>query len=471
MDLKIKFSLYFTNHLNKTLKIDDKIVNVEDGIFEISNKKIYSTLTFVTNGVYYKPDILGDNKERMKVKYEYQDEIFEELFVIDSIEYLQNNNIKVYCKTHTYKYTKTKLSKLIQTTSISELITKLLPDIELNFDNFTDIALVFDYEINDKSVDEVINDLSKITDFDYYFYLGTLYIENKKTIKEDDTSIQRFTALKDITEFSTTTNKDENKINKLFINEKDDNIIAEPIVNLDIKDTPQCCSPDEVVYYTDDNGDNYKISPVNAFYIVYYSPLTTKPIINMNASEGERVVIENYKLENDNFVRLISGISEIIAVEGVENYSFEKGYNVLVFDYVEKGELKITYKTKVLYGTIEHSKTPKTINITIKHFNQIINYDHKIELNGYYPIPYDFTLNLVSDWGLDYVEAINKSVTISKKSGDVFVKIDDFESDSFGELKFNIEKYNTYKFETENQEPLYLDWYVNDKKIYMDEVQ
>ena len=191
----------------------------------------------------------------------------------------------------------------------------------------------------------------------------------------------------------------------------------------------------------------------------------------MNASEGERIVIENYKLENDNFVRLTGGIEEIIAVEGVENYSFEKGYNVLVFDYVEKGELKITYKTKVLYGTIEHSKYPKTINITIKHFNQIINYDHKIELNGYYPIPYNFTLNLVSDWGLDYAEAINKSVTISKKSGDVFVEIDDFESNSFGELEFNIEEYNTYKFETENQEPLYLDWYVNNKKIYMDEVQ
>jgi hypothetical protein len=191
----------------------------------------------------------------------------------------------------------------------------------------------------------------------------------------------------------------------------------------------------------------------------------------MNAEEGKRVVIENYQLENDNFVKLIAGIDEIIAVEGVENYSFEKGYNVLVFDYVEKGELKITYKTKILYGTIQHSKTPKTINITIKHFNQIINYDHKIELDGYYPIPYDFTLNLVSDWGLDYINAINKSVTIYKKSDDNFVKIDDFESDSFGELKFNIEEYNTYKFETENQEPLYLDWYVNDKKIYMDEVQ
>jgi len=470
MALKIKFSVNFTNHLNKTFKIDDKIVDVEDGIFEISNKKIFSTLSFVTNGVYYKPDIVGDNIERIKVKYEYQEEVFEELFVIDSIEYLQNNNIKVYTKTKSYKYTQIKLNKIIQTTSLKDLITKLLPDIKLNFDNFTDIPFVFDYAIDDKSVDEVIANLSKITDFDYYFYLGTLYIEDKKTIQKDDVSTQRSPS-QDIIEFSTTTNTDKNKINKLFVNEKDNNITAEPIVNLDIKDTPQCCSPDEVVFYTDKNGDSYKISPVNAFYIVYYSPLTTKPTINMNTEEGKRVVIENYQLENDNFVRLISGIDEIIAVEGVENYSFEKGYNVLVFDYVEKGELKITYKTKILYGTIQHSKTPKTINITIKHFNQIINYDHKIELDGYYPIPYDFTLNLVSDWGLDYINAINKSVTIYKKSDDNFVKIDDFESDSFGELEFNIEEHNTYKFETENQEPLYLDWYVNNKKIYMDEVQ
>jgi len=141
-----------------------------------------------------------------------------------------------------------------------------------------------------------------------------------------------------------------------------------------------------------------------------------------------------------------------------------------MFDKVEKGELKVTYKTDCLYGTIEHSKYPKTVNFYITHFNQVIDYEHKIELNGYYPVPFDFTLNLMSDWGIDYAEAINKNITISKMDGDVFVELGEFTSNAFGELKFTINEYATYKFEMEEQEPLYLDWYINNKKIYMDEV-
>ena len=467
----IKRSIYFTDHLDNKKKIDNFIVDVEDSILEISNKKIYNSFTFTTNKVYYDPTIISDDIERIEFKFQINDnDVKSFYFVIDSIEYLTNNNIKVYTKSKSYKYTKNKINKIIQTTSVKNLIETLLNDITLNFDNFIDIPLEFDYTIEDKTIDEVISDVSKITDFDYYFYNDTLYFEDKKVIKKDDTALATFRDIEDIEEFSTTINKDETKINKLFINKKDvSNIIAEPIINLEIKDSPQCCSPDEVIIYTDDNGNKYKISPVNAFYIVYYSPLLKEPKINMNVESGERVLIENYKLEKDNFVRLTAGIKEVLAVSGVENWSYEEKHNVLVFDYVEKGELKISYKTNVLYGTIEHSKHPKEINIKITHYNQIIDYNHKIELNGYYPIPYDFTLNLVSDWGIDYGEAINKDVTISKKSGDVFVKIGDFTSDYFGELQFNIDEYNTYKFETENYEPLYLDWYVNNKELKMDE--
>ena len=469
----IKRSIYFTNHLDFREKLDNFIVDVEDSILEISNKKIYNSFTFITNKVYYDPTIIGDNIERIEFKFKINDsDVKSFYFVIDSIEYLLNNNIKVYAKSKSYKYTKGKINKIIQTTSVKNLIETLLNDITLNFDNFTDIPLEFDYTIEDKTIDEVISDLSKITDFDYYFYSGVLYFEDKKVIKKDDTALATFKDIEDIEEFSTTTNKDETKINKLYINKKDvSNIIAEPIINLEIKDSPQCCSPDEVIIYTDDNGNKYKISPVNAFYIVYYSPLLKEPLINMNVESGERVLIENYKLEKDNFVRLTAGIKEVLAVSGVENWSYEANYNVLVFDYVEKGELKITYKTNVLYGTIGHSKYPKKINLKITHYNQIIDYNHKIELNGYYPTPYNFTLNLVSDWGIDYNEAINKNVIISKKSGDVFVKIGDFTSDYFGELQFNIDEHNTYKFETENYEPLYLDWYVNNKELKMDETE
>jgi hypothetical protein len=295
-----------------------------------------------------------------------------------------------------------------------------------------------------------------------------LYIEDKRVIKKDDKAVFRFNEIEHITSFSTTYTKD-NIINRVEINLEDKKIISTPTIALKIKNSPQCCSPDKVITYTDKDGNIYKINPVNAFFVVYYSPLIATPKINLPAKKGERVLIETFKLNNDNFVRLTGGVKELIAVSGVENYKAVD--NVLVFDKVKKGELKVTYKTDCLYGTVEHSKYPKVVNFYITHFNQVIDYDHKIELNGYYPVPYEFTLNLCTDWGIDYIDAINKNVAISKKDGDVFVELGEFTSNAFGELKFTINEYATYKFEMENQEPLYLDWYINNKKIYMHEVK
>ena len=466
--IEVFFSVYFTNHLNETVKLDDFIVDVEDGFFNIANKKIYNSLSFVTNGVYYDPTIIGDGIERIEIKYKVDNDVSEK-FIIEDIEYLDNDNIKIYAKSKTYSLTKIPLNTIIQAKSVKELITELLSGVSVDFTKFSDIPLLFDYEIEDKSVDEVITELSKITDFDYYYFRGAVYFEDKRVINKDDEAVFRFNEIEHIGEFSMSVTK-ENILNEVLINVEDEEVIAEPTIALEIKNSPQCCSPDGVVIYTDDNGNTYKINPVNAFFSVYYSPLIQKPNINVACEEGERILIEKFELNNDSFVRLTGGIKELIAVEGVENYSFEWGYNVLVFDLVEKGELKITYKTDCLYGTIEHSKYPKTINFHITHFNQVIDYDHKIELNGYYPVPYEFTLNLMSDWGLDYAEAINKNVTISKRDGDVFVEIGEFTSNAFGELEFTINEYATYKFETENQEPLYLDWYINKKSISMDEV-
>ncbi len=466
--MEVFLSLYFTDHLNQRKKIDDKIVSIQEGVFDIKINKIYNSLTFVVQDLYIAPQLVGDLVERVEIRYKVDNEVVEK-FVIDSIDYLKDNNIKVFCKSKTIRYT-TKIDKIIQCSSLKGLLNSLLEDI--NYDKLTDIPLLFDYEIDNKTVEEVVSDLSKITGFEYYFYQGVLYFEDKKRIQKDDVAIKRFSEISDIIDFSTSTNKDEKKINKIYINKKDDTVFAaKPTIALDIKDSPQCCSPDDVKIFTDDDNNTYKINPVNAFFIVYFSPTIQLPKCNIEYEVGDRILIEEYKLNNDEYVELMGGIDEIIAIEGVENHTFKVGYNMLVFDKVEKGELKVTYKTKVLHGTIEHSKYPKNVNFLITHFNQKIDYTHKIELNGFYPIPYDFTLNLMSDWGIDYSEAINKDITISKKSGDVFVIVENHTSDSFGEMKFNINEYNTYKFELSGQEPLYLDWYINKKQIYMDEIQ
>jgi len=55
----IRFSFYFTNHLNKRIRLDDNIVDVSEGFCETTNKKIFQTLTFTTNKIYYDPKIIG----------------------------------------------------------------------------------------------------------------------------------------------------------------------------------------------------------------------------------------------------------------------------------------------------------------------------------------------------------------------------------------------------------------------------
>ncbi len=467
--MEVYLSIYFIDHLNKKIKLDENIVDIEEGIFDIQIDKIYNSLTFVVRDIYISPDIVGDFIDRVELRYKTDVEI-SEYFVIDSIEYLINNNIKVYCKSKSIKYTYSELNTTIEADNVTDLITSLMPDIVIN--STIDIPLIFDYSIEDKTVEDVIKDLSSITLFEYYYYRGVLYIEYKKIIQADDIAIQKFTSLSDIMDFSTSNNNDNKKITKIFINENDtDDLIAAPLINLEIKDTPQCCSPDEVIIYTDDSGNTYKISPVNATFLVYFSPTIQNPICNIPYQVGDRIVVEDYILTNDNYVRVTAGINEIIAITGVENYTFKKGYNLLVFDNVVSGELKITYKTTVLYGSITHNKYPKQVTFNITHFNQAINYIHNIELNGYYPIPYNFTLNLMKDWGLDYDKSINQTITITKKNDNVFVNIATTTSNAFGEATFDISEYGTYKFEIENEENLYLDWYINSKKIYMDEVQ
>jgi len=357
---EVKYSIYFTNHLGIKKKINiDNIVDIETSILEIENKKLYGTFTFITNGIYYKPEIIGDLKERIEFKYSINSGVTKSIkFVIDAIDYLPENNIKVYCKTkgikYSYKYSGL-YNGVIQAASIKELLDKLI-DLPKFHKNLTDIPFYFDYDAQSKSIEEIIEDISKITDFDYYFKEGIIYFEDKKRIKKDDVVVYKFTEYKDILSFTTSANKDEKKINRIIFNKThEEPIIATPSILLDIKDSPQCCSPDEVKIYTDDEGNTYKINPVNASFIVYYSPLINKPEINIPAQIGERVVVEKFELKNDEFVRLSGGIKELIAVEGVDNFIYKEGYNVLAFDFIEKGELKVTYNPEMNTGYFEHN--------------------------------------------------------------------------------------------------------------------
>jgi len=461
----INFSIYFTNHLNERIKLDDNIIARGSVLTQVN--KLYSSFVFTTNSIYYDTSIIGDLTNRIQVRYliDAEKSLY---FMLDNIEYLDNNNIRVYCKSlgiqYSYKYSG-RLDTIASATTVSGLITSLIPTANISF---TDCNFDFDYTINNKSVEEVIQDLSKIFGFEYYTKNNIIYFEDKKTI-QDETPLKSFNDVEDVISLSTTTNNDTQKIRQVDINIKiTEDIFSEPKLNLQIKNTPQCCSPNAIEIYTASDGTVYRINPVNAYWILYYSPLIEVPKCNILYNSGTREVIEHFDLKDDDFVVLVGGIDSIVAISGVTNSNYVQNYNVVAFDNVSSGTLDITYNTQVLHGTIAHSEQPKEIDFNIKHFNQELIYKHKIELSGYYPLPYNLEINLMKNWGLDYSVSVNTSINVSKGDGSGgFILIATYTSDSFGNFTLPMSEYNHYLMSISGQTDLHLDYFVNDMKFFM----
>jgi len=475
MTKNIKFRVEFTDHTNKTINLNNYITEVENGSMIYELNKGYVNLDFVTNGVFYDPSIIGDDTERVKVKFKLNDnDIQEELFCIEAVEYLTENNIKVYCRSKSYKFEKYTLNNVISGKDLKEVITSLFSGLNVNFDNFTPLAFNGSLEVKNKSAFDLLNELQSFYKFEYYYRQGVLYIEDKKAIKKEDVALQRFSEIQDIESLSTSTDLFKKKIKRIDFNIESESIDKElPALKLDIRPDPQPTSPDSVLNYTDDNNNTYKMSPKKATFTIYFSPfIGSYPECNLTTQTKEKTIIEKYTLNNESFLRVTAHIKELLGVEGVENYTYDLNDNIIMFGEKISGEVKISYKTNVLIGVIENSKYPKNILVKASYLDREINYNHKIELNEYYPIPYNLILNTISDWGLNADESINKSITVSKFDSDTkaFTEMSNISSDEFGDFTIHIEAYNTYRFDMTNQEPLFLDYYVNKKEIYMNEV-
>jgi hypothetical protein len=465
----MKFSIFFKNHFDEIIKLDDYIVDIEDGVFEISNRKLYSTLTFITNGIYYKPDIVGDLIERIEVWYQMNDdeEVIKEKFVIDAIEHLTQNNIKVYCKSltirYSYKYSGNQ-NKIIKG-YYRDIFKKLLNKSRVNTNNLTDFHFLFDFEIKNKSIEEAVEELANITKCDYYYYRGVIYFEDKKSIKKDDAPIQKFNDIEDIFEFSTTSNKDEKKINKLFINKKEEYITTEPKISLSVSKDPFVVSPKEkYVYRTPDY--HYTFVPIQNQLLFYLTPLGGTFKCNLETEFIKNYnVIEKYELDNEDYLIVTAGIKKIIAVEvngeylKREDYKIETKFNYIVFNKKYTGELKIAYKTDIYRAIIPPTQTPKNYKIYATYYDQELNYTLKTEYNGYYPLPFEYELDLVKDWNIPPYDAINRKITINGE---------EYTSDPFGIVKINFDHYNCFECRTDNYENLYITLFKNKFDISSD---
>jgi hypothetical protein len=495
----MRFSIFFRDHFNKLSKIDDYIVDVEDGIFEISNHKLYSTLTFVTNGVFYRPDIVGDLVERIEVWHQTDDKVIKEKFVIDGIEYLTQNNIKIYCKSPTirYSYKYSGNQNQIVKGYYKDIIKKLLRKSRVNLDNLTDFYFLFDFEIKNKSIEDSIEELANITKCDYYYHRGVIYFEDKKTIKEYDTPLQKFNDIEDIFEFSTTSNKDEKKINKLLINEKEEHITTEPKISLSISKDPFVVSPPRVEKYkqnndennkTDDSDENveeYAFVPIQNQLLFYLTPLGGVFKCNLETELMRNyTAIGKYELNNEDYLIVTAGIKKIVAIEvngeylTKRDYRFETNFNYIIFNKRYTGELKISYKTDIYRAIIPPTQIPKDYKIYATYYDQELNYTLKTEYNGYYPLPYIYKLNLIKEWNMPPDIASGRTIYLKGKiyernyKGEMEQNIinESYKADPFGEVEIEFREYGNYIL-TGGYEPVYISFYKNKFNITQDKEQ
>jgi len=346
----------------------------------------------------------------------------------------------------------------------------------------------------------VLEDLRKNTLFDYYLKDGKLYFEDKKAIQKESVAIKRFSEIDNIIDFSTSTSNDKRRINAITINKKsNDNsndtsndteknlqdVKSETLLTVDIKPEPQPCSPTTTVTHTDSDGNTYRLSPKIATVTVYWSPQIKDPVGNINLGYRKiKTIIETFNLDNEHSITLKGGINFLHDIKGVQEYPFnghtyKQGYNTIALDKPMSGEVKVKYDTYILSGTIEASPTPKNIPINYTHFDKKVNKVHQIVEDGSYSpepttdAPYEMQLSMITDWGLSVDNATEKDITIEKYNTDTktFESYGSTASDDFGDFTISLSSYGTYKLTTDaTADPLYVDYYINKKDVYMDEV-
>lgn len=471
----ISFSFDFVDHLGQTKNINDNVVDIEPVTIRTDINKLHNTLTMVTNGVYYDPSIIGDGEERIHVTITSPSGSTHMRFFIYSVSYQKDNNIKLICKSKGFLHTMKVLNGILSADTAKEAIEKLLPDLDLNFDNFSDYQLIGDIDLAGRTAIDVVNELVATIGAEYYLKDGAVYFENKKIIEKDAKPIFTFDEINHLISLDTSVDASP-KIGKVIINPKEDEqaVTAEPSMSLVIEPSPQPCSPSSVLTYTDDDGNIYKIHPKNAYFYIYYSPFFySEPRGNQSAYSKTRNLVEEFDLIDDDRIELTGGVQFVNRItlndQPVSDYYYKHGYNVLSFSKRKTGRLKISYGTWCLFGEIEHKSHPTQVVFDYKFLDLRLKYVHKIELNGYYPKPYTLTISLQKDWGIPTQEAINKSVTLLKYDAQTksYTQIGTTNANDFGDFSFKINEYGIYGFETSGYERLGLKYFVNHMSFFM----
>ncbi len=315
-----------------------------------------------------------------------------------------------------------------------------------NVDNYVDYPVSL--SIEDSTRFDALLELAKITGAEVYEVGGKLIIENAKVIS-DEIPVLSFHERRDTLSMSTSVVVPKTKSVAINISEADTAVFAKPSLTLAIDYDIHPVSPLSPIVYTKDT-QTYTISPCQGRAIIYYAPTNKDPAIiggNFVKRTGYKVV-EKFTLDGDFSVALAGGISEIIGAEldgtPFTDFVFVPGQNTLAWSEAKSGELKIGYKTDVFYALMPPSEKPKKINIKAAHEGLTLSHLYIYDYNGFFPLPFERTISLITDFGLDSNDAIGAAVVV-KKNGAI---IQNTTADAFGELDIIFTAYGFYCLES-----------------------
>lgn len=360
--------------------------------------------------------------------------------------------------------------------SAKEVLTALTEGLNTDFTNFTDYNLLDGGYYNTTYRASAILDILSAVSADVYIKNNTLYFAEKIYIHED-TNI-----LFDESDFlSFKVSSTPSKAKSVTFNQSVNKIYSTPTLSLNVTPSPQPLSPSHPLTIKDDSDKEdiktYVIKPTPALARLFFSPLNAYVSI-AGATFKKRVnqkAIEGASMNGEYYLTVSGGIKSIKLIRlndrAISGYSFKSGYNVVYFNRPITGNLQIAYITDIyqkIFPTSQDSR--KKIQIDIKMLNQSLSYTHTYTASGYYPLPYYFEINFITDWGIDPNRAGRKGFSVYKvlsktkdKPGGNYVT----RSDEFGDASITLTSYGIYKLKTSGYKPLYITFYINSFSISM----
>ena len=477
----VKFRVEFTNHLGKVINLNKHIV-ANEGVSIIKEiNKGYLSLDFTAMNVYFDPKLVGDDTERIRAQWQIGDgEIQVERFCIEAMEYIDNEKIKVYCKSKTFRFEKYYLYRAFIAYDLHNILRNLLGTDNVDLTKLTNYRVQGSVEIENKCAFDVVEELRNIFCFEYYYKQGKIVFEDKKAIQKEDESIANFDETKDIEAIAINSDIFKKRVGTIIINPKKfesveyinrakevganiDWLEIEPKLTLEVHPSPQPCSPKTKQTIDLPDGSTYEIQPKSAKFTIYTSTFDEEISCNLPIEfAGEIELTETFSLNNERIVELKSGVKRIVSSTIPIDDDMIFG-NRILFPEPLIGEVAIKYVTHIRSGIIEPSEEPKTILIQASFKDKKINYLHKIECTDYYrKIPAKLDLNIIKDFGMSNVQ---QDIQLYKKdSSGEYNFISSITPNQNGDFQLPINEYGSYMVKI-GDEKFYIDYYTNAFKI------